>query len=804
MNKKRLMLIFAALLGIAAFGGVWSMFSTEDPTERELEFALKFLQEGRYDVAGRMARDLASAVEPDSDSAWRFLAGVAELRQVEGELGTPRARKAVLRAIEHLEKAQEIGWPPGYRAEGRFYLGYCYYLTNRWQDAVEQLQGLPQAWPEGRSQVWRLLVRAYLRLDPPDLDSATRELEAWSSVPGLSRDEEAELALERAVLEYTRGDYPAADRILSEIPVGTSVQPEAQLWRGRLRLAQVTEGAIPPTQVQATLAEAEEILRKLKTLPSTPEAIRRHAMFLSGRCMRLQGREREALGTFSSLRQTAPRSVEAVAAGVEESEILMQTDDYPQVVDILHSLLVNLEDIGLYDDFWLPRKVLKKRLMDVGRALRDRGDYAHALQHAKNLAIAFPLGDSLQLQAEILESWALAMENEPPPPDTESQHWRQQVAQRFRQAAETFERWTQVEWADPNYTENLWRAVVNYQRANDIPRANELLRKYLLYEDRSKRPRAFLALGKNLMSQAKWEEALVPLQRCLVDYPEHPISHEARLYAARAKVELRELDDAIDLLEENLYDHQLRPNNLTWQDSLFELGRVLYQYGDQILLEMRLNPAIDVAAQRRRLQQCQELFLQAVEKLSEVALRWNEGARHYQARYLVADSYLQAAETPTQLLRLDPDLLAANKRKLLQNRRELLDKALLEFERLERDLTLNVDRLDNAEWAVTLLRNVYFGQADTLFEQGRFEEAVAAYQNVTARFMNQPESLEALVQIAACYGRLGRDEDARHVLATARQVLARIPPEHDNRFVQVTRGSREDWKRLINQMGGWY
>ncbi len=804
MNKKRLILILGSILGVGAFAAVWSLWPREDPVQRQLEFALKFLEEGRYDVAGRMARDLESQVDPDRNSAWRFLAGVAELRRVEDELGTPKARKAVLRAIEHLEKAQEIGLPAGYRAAGKYYLGYCYYLTNRWRDAVDQLQGLPQAWPEGRSQVWRLLVRAHLRVNPPDFEAAARELELWASVPGLSREEQAELELERAVMLFTRGDYPEADRVLDAIPAGARVRPEADLWRGRLRLAQVSEGLIPPERGDAVLAEAEEILRKLKTLPSTPEEIRRHAMFLSGRCLRLQGRDREALGTFSSLRQTAPRSVEAVAAGVEESEILMQTDDYPQVVDILHSLLINLEDIGLYDDFWMPRNVLKNRLIDVGRALRDRGDFPHALKHAKNLAIAFPLGDSLLLQAEILEAWANAMAQQSPPPGPDRETWQQQVSQKFRQAAETFERWTQIEWAAPTFNENLWRAIANYQQANEIPKANALLQKYLLYEDRSRRPRAFLALGKNLMSQGKWEAALAPLQRCLIDYPEHPVSHEARLFAARVKVELLQLDDAIDLLEENLYDHQLRPINRTWQDSLLELGRVLYQYGDQIVLEMRLKPLQDVAEQRRRLQKSQDLFLQAVEKLSEVALRWNDGARHYQARFMVAESYLQAAEVSDKLLRLDPDLLEANKRKLLKKKRDLLDHAVREFENLQRDLTLNMDRLDNAEWAVALLRNAYFGLADTLFEQGRLEEAVAAYQNVTARFMNQPEALEALVQIAACYERLGRTEDARHVLATAKQVLARIPPELDGRFVQVTRGSREDWTRLIGQMDQWY
>ena len=35
----------------------------------------------------------------------------------------------------------------------------------------------------------------------------------------------------------------------------------------------------------------------------------------------------------------------------------------------------------------------------------------------------------------------------------------------------------------------------------------------------------------------------------------------------------------------------------------------------------------------------------------------------------------------------------------------------------------------------------YFGEADTLFELGRWEEAIQAYRNAASRFLNRPESL---------------------------------------------------------------
>ncbi|GIW99479.1 MAG: hypothetical protein KatS3mg111_2812 [Pirellulaceae bacterium] len=804
-GKRKLVILGGVLTAAALFAGVWSFYATSDPHTHELDLAIKFLEEGRVDVAVRLAHDLEAHIDPDANAKWHYLTAASALRSIENELGTPHARRVVTKALAHLEKARQIGFPPGYRVEGRYYLGYCYFLLNRWQEAIDELSGLAEQWPEKRSDIWRLMVRSYLRLAPPDFESASRELASWSRVPGLSREEQAANLLERAVLEFSRQHYAAAEQILTSIPDDTRVRPEAELWRARLRLAEaLLEMPQTPLPDSPSLVEATEILRKLRSAASTPEDIRRHAMFLYGRCLRLQGNSQEAMGVLSSLRQIAPRSVEAIAAGLEEAEILLNTDSYSHAVEILHSLLINLEDIGLYDDFWLPRKTLKKRLIDIGRGLAELGDFGLALQHAQNLAIAFPLADSLQLQGEILQRWAEALASQPPPQGMPREQYRQLVTQKFLRAAETYEQWTLIEWAAPNYNENLWNAITNYERANDLQRANELLRRYLQYEDRTKRPRALLALGSNLMSEGKWTQALEPLNRCLIEYPEHPVSYDARLMAARTHAEMGDLAEAIELLEENLYDHQLHPSNTTWQQSLLELGKMLYQSGERLVLEARLHPAQDKETERKSLEESQQRFLEAVYRLTEASRRWETGHAHYYARHLLALSYRQAAEIEQLLMQAQPEQSLHARRKSLQSRRDLLDQALEHYRALSKDLVKNLTSLDNADWAQKLLCSAYFGVADALFDQARWEEAIDAYQNITARFLNEPESLEALVQIAACYDRLGRAREAKHVLATAKQVLARIPNTMNERFAQVTRGSRNDWERLINEMEDWY
>ena len=95
-----------------------------------------------------------------------------------------------------------------------------------------------------------------------------------------------------------------------------------------------------------------------------------------------------------------------------------------------------------------------------------------------------------------------------------------------------------------------------------------------------------------------------------------------------------------------------------------------------------------------------------------------------------------------------------------------------------------------------VLRNCYFGRADALFDLGRYEEAIGAYSAATNRYQHDPESLEAYVQIASCYRRLGRMNDARGTLDQARVVLSRIRPDAD--FLKTTRLARQDWVQLID------
>jgi tetratricopeptide (TPR) repeat protein len=165
------------------------------------------------------------------------------------------------------------------------------------------------------------------------------------------------------------------------------------------------------------------------------------------------------------------------------------------------------------------------------------------------------------------------------------------------------------------------------------------------------------------------------------------------------------------------------------------------------------------------------------------------------ARYSIAEAHRHSALAPRRKLSITS--IEISRLALTRQIAQDLEAAIDEYQRLMTDLSdeQTLPRRTAVELAV--LRNCYFGRADALFDLNRFEEAIQAYSAATNRYQNEPESLEAYVQIATCYRRLKRPNEARGTLEQARVVLGRIRPDAD--FLRTTRLDRRQWDDLL----GW-
>lgn len=789
---------------VILFGAIFTYVVTSGSgPKKDIKLALSLLDDQRWDVAGRIARDLEAEgdVDKESDSGWHFVQGVSTAQSVQDKLESPKNRQTLWTSIEHLEKSQELGFPLGYKGVGQFYLGFSYFHTFKWPEAVEVLKESATNLPKRRSEALSMAVTAALRQRPVDVSSARESLEIWKAIPGLFDSEWARIRLGEAELALVANDTSKCDEQLAKIDSKLTESSEADFMRGRWRLATAQETE-DETKKSELLAQAEDYFRRCAHSSLTPNEQRRQATYFLGRTLRVQEKFDEALSTLSGTRQRNPGSSEAVAAGLEEAEILLELERPETCIEIVRHVLRDLGNVQLYNQQWVTVEQMRGRLVEMGRQLRMLGDYQRAIDLAGYLPPVFPRQDAVKLQAETHFQWAEEFANEPVAAADVAEH-RDALQKKYFMAGQFFEELSRLEMRSVDYPNIVWQASECFQRANDIESANRLLTEYLKFEERTKQPRGYVALAQNRLNAGDWKNSIVPLEHCIKEYPEHPISYDARLLAARAHSELDELDKAAELLKQNLYDGNLEPSSETWRNSLFELGSTMFKQADKLLLETELGPQTDWGALSKKLEESHRTFLDSVRQLSEASSRWKDDPRFIETRYLIGKSNQLAAEYPDRLLNSNQVKIDTVRRQLLQQRRDLLEGALNDFQSLHTDLNAMQEVGEISERHKSILRNSYFGEADALFELGRYDDAILAYRNVGNRFLNQPESLEAFVQIAQCQRKLGQTEQAKRTLSQAEQVLRRIPAEYDSQFAIVTRSSRDDWQKLIGWMQTW-
>lgn len=806
ITKRRILLLGGVGAGalLIAFGVLFTWIvggGDEYGPDRQLDLALKLLEDGRWDLADRIARDidtegqLTDARQP----VWDYVRGVSGVLSTADRLEVPANRKLLWDSAKYLEKSREAGFPLGYDGRGEFYLGYCYYNTYDWDKALETLTGVEAGWPEKRSEAYDMMVDACLRLHPPKRQRAEELLEEWKQIPGLAKHEQNLITLNRAHLAFLDGQWDRCEELLATIEAGSREYYSAKLGRGRWKLESARHLEKDDPERRSRLEQALADFREVLQAPGTPMLVRRMSAYLTGETLRDLGRTNEAISTLSGVRQRNPQSAESIAAGISEAEIQLENGDLSDALETARHVVNDLGDVRWYDERWLTLPELRRRLLLLGRAMREQDQFEDSIRLAACLPPVLPPGDAVRLEAETFEDWGAKLESQPhaaSPHGREEQ--RRRVDGKYKLAGDKYRKLAELELRSVEYPSIVWKAIECYRKAGELDRANELLKTYLEYEERPKRPRGLLALGQNYLNAGRWDEAIPPLQRCLFEYPEHPLAYNVRLVMARALVEKQQLEEATEVLMKNLYDGSLRPDSQLWRDSLFELGNVIYRRGDQLFLEGELTDKDAWDERLKKLEASNKDFIAATERLREAIVRFDHDKRSLEARYALGRAFRSAAMFPKQTLDSGQITIDAVRRRLLQERRQLLESSLASYRDLREAIGEAQEMAKVPETAQALLRNCFFGEADVLFELERYEEAIEAYRNVGNRFMNEPEALEALVQISECFRALGQDEQARRTLTQAEQLLSRIPPESEPRFAAMTRAGRSQWQQLLS------
>jgi hypothetical protein len=819
-------LALALIAGVAALGAFATLFSvwyrTTVPGDTEtLRIAMDEYVAGRYDIAQRLALRVQPDLEQSAENyqVREFLLGASEIHLAWSEPDTAATRKQIAAAVPHLEWLAQNQFPAGRLAEGQQLLGLGHQELGNFRKAIIPLQAAIAENPTLERELLLPLAECSFRATGVNMQTALGYVETYLRLPNLRRESVNQALLLRAKVESAMRDWKVARRTLGLID-DESMRDEADLALAQIYIDEAKvlvsehrtlfpDASGLPLPVTELLAEANEVLAALvRRGESRSSAI---AKYLAATVYRISGEPERALSLFAALRQNVKQTAVAIAAGIQEAELLAETRQYTDALMAARAVVREIGDPVGFDARWLSLAEVRTRLEAIGEIIRQGGGFDESIEYAEALPPVVDPADALRMKAESLRRWGDYLKQLGQSGDPKSMpENRLQSRQRYRQSGATFAEVAKLRFTQPEYVELVWEAIDAYQRGRAYRESLDLLDEYLRYEQRGRKPRALIAKGRALAAIGRPAESLKPLTDCIAEYPRDSLTYEARLHAAVAWAELGDVQQARQLLEDNVFDQWLSPESPVYRDSLFVLGDLLYRSaaGEYLrltsptLVAGRLSPGDrprpEIAA---AMQANQETLDTAIARLEQAEVRdrkFESIERSRRAAYLAAEAHRLAAFWPG-IQAADAETLQSARNQLNQTRMAHLKKANEGFQKLKTELVGETgERKELLPWEEAMLKNCFMGVADTWFEMDEFQLAAAAYQKVSQEFMNEPLALEALLQQSRSLQRLGNIADSKLIYKQAAKILERIPSEEDLRFAQTTRYDRKDWSELLN------
>ncbi len=753
----------------------------------------------------KTARRIALSLRTDTGLSYQeqseplYILGLAIANDAQSQWNPRERRLLYLVAAKYLQEAEQRGLPQGREAQGEQLLGRYWQLAGEAARSIAPLQAALTYKPS--TETHRLLSEGYLQLLPPKPDLAKQHNEAVLADAALPAAKRHEALLRAGRIELVTGNYAAGRAALDRIPATSPLASEVALWRAQLLLDasdRLQRGASPNVaEAQSLLAEASAVLSKETQVQDKIPSIT--AEYLLGICLARQGRAAEAREQFAQVRRRNGQSPEQIAASLEEMELLAAEEEFQAAEELAAKILLEAEQLTDISSPWFSPAVIPERLNRLHQQLLTAGKYELALELAGNRAGIVPAWQLIQWKAQAYEARAIAAEI-----TAQQEHRARAEATRTsaradrRQAAAEYALLGEARELSREYIDDLWNSAEQYSLGRDYRRAISATQKYLQSESRKRRPEALLLLAESQLAMDQIPEAIATLTECLESYAKHPVAYRARVVAAQAYAEQGLLSEAQRLLLQNVESDELSPRSDPWRDSLFLLARLKHREGVQLEARSR---AVGIDSQEpnrianglKNLEQSSLAFRGAIEQFTKAVDRYADSALASETRYLLADSYRQAAKWPRK--QAQTITIEATRAALARQSQQDLEAAVAEYDRLIARLGSAQEVSARPQLEKTLLRNSYFAKSDCLFDLGRYEDAIKAYSAASNRYQNDPESLSAYVQIAACYRLLAKPNEARGTLTQAKAVLSRMKPELE--FTSTTPYTREQWEQLL-------
>jgi outer membrane protein assembly factor BamD (BamD/ComL family) len=799
-------------VGVLAAGiGVWGLMALIFPpavdSHASLSAALELMQAGKIEAARSMAAELRGReqISYADRGAVLYILGSATASDAESHTNAAEQQVLFLVASRYLEEARLCGFPAAKEAEGLALLGKCLVLSGRPDEALPILKQSLAVNPLRQREIYELLIQAALAVQPPQPKPALDYNRRYLASGELTAEQRDRGRLQAAEIHLLLGDVEAGRAALADLPRESPVYVPASLLLVRMLLLEVDQWSQTgepdrplPAEVHDAVRSAIDALEEFVQGRQADSELRAQVQLLQALCHARLDEQGKAIGLFVRIRRTQVGSPLALAAAIFEADIHLASGRSEEALQLYERAIREAVPASIERNPWLPRSELENELSAAFRRFVESRDYARAVALAGVLPPLLDETLSYLWRAQAQHGWAeQLLAQAASQPLAAGEALRSQARTHFRQAGADYERLAELRIMTRNYLDDLSRSASDYLAGHGYVQAARVYRRFLQSDPQDGRAEALTGLGEALLAIGQADAALAALDQCGRSFPRHPASYKARYLGSLARTEQGNLAEAQKLLVENLYNHSLTPDSAEWRDSLFALGKLRWREGTEALTRSRsagVPAASPAAGAEDDVERADAAFQEAIGLLDEAIRRYPQAEQAIEARYLLADSHRQAANWPRR--RLESAAIEASKAPLVKQMQEELEAAAKEFSALIAELGNDRDGKGQSPLEQSILRNSYFGRADSLFDMGHYDEAAEAYSAATNRYQNEPESLSAYVQIAACYRRQDRQSEVRGTLEQARLVLARIRKDAD--FLRTTPYSRDEWNNLLN------
>lgn len=653
-----------------------------------------------------------------------FLLGTIYLR-LAGSTPPPQAAETWQKAKFHLEQAEVLGVAEADQPRLCQRLGVALHHTNEQpQRVLDYLRRSPEA-ADDPGELYALLTQTHLRLPVPDLQAALAANQKLLALPTSDDNILAPARLLRGELLLQLKENAEARKVLERIGLAA---PPAIRARARLLVAQTY-------QDEGAWDKAAELWQQIlaESSPSPPEVGR--IWYALGLCYRQTDRGAEADRAWETA--LAAGGDVTQAAALRLAELRLEGDKRATSLDLYERALQNIKQ----PQDWRNRFVViaeVRPLIEAGcRVHREAGDHAKAVRLAslfEQVAVA-PAGQIAL--GEAMQAWA----------DSLNQNGKGDVAHvRFREAAVLFESVAAARLGQPDHAEWLWRCGRCWSLGHEHARTISVLERFVkLLAPPERLGEAWYRLAAAHHHQGNAAAAETAWKQCIL-WP-GPYAFQAPYQLAAVQTAKGNVDDAIDILEQNLRRMEPATMGEAHERSLFAVAGLYFQRGK---------------------------FKQAAERYDKALQRYPANAGALIARYHLAECFRHLATLEYQNISSSSWPLQEAQQLYRQEYRMHLQKAAANY-RKAADLAggEKEGRLNPTE-AMILLRS-RFAVADCEFSLDHYDKAAPLYDALARQHADRVEGLIALKQLWRCHGLAGRIDQARATLVLLSKALTDLP-----------------------------